>query len=586
MRLSRFQISGPDGTLTRGAEFALAVMLTLFAGALRLWDLSGHPSGFHGDEANVTIDAQKIIAEGWIGPWSELSLGYPIAVNYVIAVFIDVLGTSVFSVRLPIALIGTAAIPLAYYVGRNVGGWRVGLCGALLLATSLWHLHLSRMGVPVIAWPTLELATILGLQLGLKNRQWPYFVLTGLGLGVLVWVYPSAFIFVAAVGLYLAGWLAWQIAQARDVRTLRASILLLILAASALFAAKPMIDYYRAPGSRYEERVDGVLLFTGERKRNCEQVAPASRDQICRWAVKDGLFERSGVVWEKSKLLYKSLVTTGAVDRIDGMGTKPPLGRYIAYLAAIGMVVAALRYRRDAALIGFMVVPLLAIATALTLEGQYRRSFGALPFLTLFAGIALGSAWEYAGRARDWRHGAVAALVLLLIAVAGYDQTRFYFQDYDEDSHVTFVFNPAAREAFEYIDSLGSPYVYYYNFRISVAYETQKVLAPDLAGGEDRSLEFTADGDRTAIRLDLAQSQRPIIPARREPDGAVFVFIGEKYFPYLDTVRKRYPGGVVHERYDSELRRGLYRAYYLPADLLDSYLRAEGVDYDVLPAAP
>ncbi len=574
-----------DGSPGRGTEIALVLLLTAFAAGLRLWNLGDLPYGLHGDEANVTIDAQRIIEDGWVGPWSQLSLGYPIAVNYFIAIFIKALGASPFAVRLPIALIGTAAAPLAYYVGRNIGGWRVGLCGALLLTTSLWHLHLSRMGVPVIAWPTLELATILCLQLGLKNRQWPYFVLGGLCIGILLWVYPSTFIFAAAVAVFLSGWMLWQTIRRRDARTAQAFVLLLILAASALLAGKPIIDFYRDPNSAYGNRVNQVLIFSAERQAICEPIPAEERDQVCRWAAAEGFRDRADVVREKLKLLYRSLVTITVADGIDGLGAKPPLGKFIAYFAVVGAVVGVFRYRRDAVLIGFMVVPLVALATALTLDGQYRRSFGMLPFLTLFAGIALGSAWEFASRRSVWANAGVGALVALTITIAGWDHMHFYFREFPEQPSTKFVFNPEAREAFEYIDSLGAPYVYYYNNRISLSYETREVLAPDFAGGENRSMEFTGDADRTNIRFDLAQSENPVFPAAREPDGAVFVFVGG-YVEYLETMQRRYPGGQVSERYNEVFQQWDYRGYYLPAELLDSYLRTEAVEYKVVPPIP
>jgi hypothetical protein len=590
MRVPRFFRDETEGGLSRGVEIGIVVLLTVLALCLRVWNLNDLPYGLHGDEANVTIDAKRIIKDGWVGPWSQLSLGYPIAVNYFIAAFIKALDPSPFAVRLPIALIGTAAIPLAYYVGRNIGGWRVGLCGALLLATSLWHLHLSRMGVPVIAWPTGELLTILLLQLGLKSRQPFYFVAAGLTIGVLLWVYPSTFIFAAAVAVYLSGWMLWEIIKRRDWRTAQAFVLLVILAASTFFAAKPMIDFYRQPDTPYDTRVDQVMLFSDERKRSCAALTPdqLAGNQVCRWALAEGFRDRADVVWEKTKLLYRSLVTITIADGIDGLGAKPPLGKYIAYLAGVGAVVALLRYRRDGVLIGFMVVPLLAMATAITVDGQYRRSFGALPFLTLYAGIALGSAWEYAARKDRWGHAgnlAVGALAALTIGLAGRDHVQFYFREFPETPAAKFVFNPEAREAFEYIDSLGAPYVYYYNSRISLSYETREVLAPDFAGGENRSLEFTGDEDRSNIRFDLAPSERPVFPLTRVPDGAVFVFLGP-YVEYLDSIRARYPGGEVSERQNPTFGGWDYRAYYLPGDLLDSYLRAEAVEYRVAPPTP
>ena len=73
-------------------ELWLVLALTAFAAVLRLWHLTTLPYGFHGDEANVSLDAERITKHGWIGPWSNLSLGYPIAVNYYMAAFVKFMG--------------------------------------------------------------------------------------------------------------------------------------------------------------------------------------------------------------------------------------------------------------------------------------------------------------------------------------------------------------------------------------------------------------------------------------------------------------------------------------------------------------
>ncbi len=562
--------------ITRYREIAAVLALTGVGAFIRLWHLTTLPYGFHNDEGNVVIDAQRILHEGWIGPYSLLALGYPIAVNYFVAPFIKVFGAGVLGVRLPIALLGIACIPLAYYAFRLAAGWRVAVCGTFILAFSEWHLHLSRVGFPAMGWPFIEFGSLLLLQLGIQKQRWPYFVGAGLLIGVGTWVYNSAFLYAAAVGIYLVGWFVarnyrrlWgAVVSLRrglpwDARPAREFLLLLILLASTLLAAWPLIRYAADPKHAYQNHFKSVYAFN----------QPAYKQDTT-------LVERVRVVARNSKDLFRWLTTEAHPDGADGVGAKPPVGRLTMYIAIVGAVIALWRYRNPAMGIALLSVPLIWIATALTIDGQYRRSFGVLPFIALFAGLALGVLWEWVDRRPvAVRAGALAVIVLALGAIS-YRNLTFYFRDYPHTSTARFVFFPEMREASEYLDGLGHPYVYMYSERASLGHESRRVLAPHIAGGEERSAEFGHDGKN--VRFDLRPDANPSFPATVAPDGAFFLFMG-RYTKDLETVEAKYPGGAVSEAYSERYKTYDYRAYYLPANLLDYYSRQEHV---IIPVQP
>jgi 4-amino-4-deoxy-L-arabinose transferase-like glycosyltransferase len=561
-------------------ELWLVVALTAFGAFLRLWNLTGLPDGFHGDEANVVIDAQRIVHDGWVGAWSERALGYPIAVNYIVALSLKMLGTNVLAARLPMALLGIAAIPLMYGVIRNVAGWRAALCGTMLLIVSLWHLHLSRVGFPVIAWGTAELLALYLLQMGLRTRRWWWFLGCGLTVGVSVWVYNSAFIFAFAVGVWLAGWIVLRIVRQHDMSTVRDMMLLGILAASALFAAKPIYDYMQAPNSRYSDRFGSVYIFSNDRRIACRPVPEEKRDLRCREALTDSTLGRLNIFRHHLVALYQNLATRSAVDAADGLGAAPPLGRLALYLGVVGAIVALARYpSKPPVAIGLIVIPLLVISTAITVDGQYRRTFGIVPFVAMFGGIALGTLWEWAERRRAVVMFVAAVIVWGSIGWIGYKTLDFYFGgDFENTPNTRFVFNPDTAAAWEYLDGKGHPYVYYWNSRSSINYETRVALAPDIAGGEDRSKEFSKDrnGDPLPVRFDLQFAEAPAVPLRREPDGAVFLFMNP-YTSNIETIMAKYPGGEVTAKRDERLGIYDFRAYYLPKDLWNDYLQKESV---------
>ncbi len=568
--------------LTNRWELWVVVAITGLAAVIGLWHLTTLPFGFHGDEANNTLEAQRIAQHGWVGPFSPLSGGYPNAINYFEAPFVKVLGAGVLGIRLPVAILGIAAIPLAYAVFRNVAGTRSAICGALLLTLSLWHIQLSRIGVPVTGWPTIELAALLCLQVGFKRRTWGWFAASGLLLGVSIWVYQTVIVSAGCVGIYLAGWLVVQAAQQRRTTLLRDALLIAILAACTLLGARPLISYARDPAHHYDQRFHNIYVFSQSRHDRCVDVPPEKRDEACRYAVVESLPERAQLVGKNIRRFYFRLVSspTHYRDGIDGLGAQPPLGNVAAYLAMIGFVVALFRYRRDpVVLIGGMSIVGLLVAAGLVLDGQYRRTLGMLPFVSMFGGIALGTMWEWADRQRWIMRLPSIALVIACIAWPGFDALRFYFGgDLQNNSNTRFVFRPEQREAWEYLDGLGHPYVYLYANLVSLHYEARRVLAPDIAGGEDRSMEFTSEDKTSPLRYDLKPSVKPSDPDTGQPDGAVFLFLGS-YVDGAEEASSKYPGGALGGVYNERLKLWDYRAYYLPQELLRMYEQQESITY-------
>ena len=78
-----------------------------------------------------------------------VSAGPTLRPRHLTAPSIWLFGTNAFALRLPLALTGVAAIPLAYVLFRMLVGRIEASFAVVLLATSLWHLHFSR----VAHWP-------------------------------------------------------------------------------------------------------------------------------------------------------------------------------------------------------------------------------------------------------------------------------------------------------------------------------------------------------------------------------------------------------------------------------------------------
>ena len=160
--------------------------LTLFAilavaAALRLMELDVAP-GFSGDEGYEAFYGWQVSehrvfqmnpVRPYLGPWFL----------WVMAPFIGLIGVGPFAARLPVALMGVAAVALAWAVGKRLGGPRAGLGSGLLMATMPFAVLFSRLSLSVATTPFWVLL-VVWLLLRLLDR--PGSLGRGLALGLAV----------------------------------------------------------------------------------------------------------------------------------------------------------------------------------------------------------------------------------------------------------------------------------------------------------------------------------------------------------------------------------------------------------------
>jgi len=140
-------------------EIGLILAITVGAFLLRVPQLSTNPPGILVDEAYQGLQG----AARWTGeklppvPEHETPPDYPFW-SLIEALSTKTLGVSVSSIRLPAALIGSLSIPLAWLVVRSLLGGAAGLAAALFLFGSFWHVHNSRLALPLASLVAESLA--------------------------------------------------------------------------------------------------------------------------------------------------------------------------------------------------------------------------------------------------------------------------------------------------------------------------------------------------------------------------------------------------------------------------------------------
>jgi 4-amino-4-deoxy-L-arabinose transferase-like glycosyltransferase len=508
-------------------ELAVVALLTAAAIVVRVIDLVGVPPGLHGDEAWTGLRAADILRGVDVGPFDKIhGLGQPAGMEYLTAAFVKVFGSSVMTLRLPMALLGAATVPLTYWLARETFDRRTATISAALLAFLAWHVHFSRIALPPASWPFFEVLACVLMVLALRTRTWWLFVVAGAVLGMGIYSYSSYNMFVVAFAAFVVYWLfTQQLGRVRDV-LIGIGVTFLV----AFLVALPMLQYINDHRNTYFDYPRGISVFRSEPYKNA-----------------DGPLERLDVVADAGRDFVQRVVFQPEADFSDGVGYDPMLNTPFSILLGLGILIAFWRWKQPGAALSLLVLLIVPWAGILTVGGGIvRRALGVTPFLAILAALPLAELLRRTQDARPaLRAGAYAAVAGAVMLVAALDM-HSYFTNFPHSDVGHFVYVPELVAASNYMHDHadGETQVLFYSDRWSINYETRRYLAPGL-DGFDRSEDFgeySLDADRTR--------------------DVLFVFLGS-YRDRLAEVEQMYPDGTPYERKDSK-GEVIFAAYALP----------------------
>jgi len=224
-------------------ELLLVLLITAAAIAVRFYQLGDVPRVLDGDEGAVGLNAQSTIEGTLSNPfalWDNFGALYLQLINFSLKIF----GVNAFALRLLPAIGGVLAVPSVYLLGRQIGGWRIGLFAAFLVAFSHSHIHFSRIAsVAYIqgAWlAPLELYLLLS---GLEKRQSWRAALGGILLAIHFSVYLTAQVVAGMLVVYMIlGFLfyrVWFKPRLKQAAAFWGGFLLTILPAGLYYIQQP-----------------------------------------------------------------------------------------------------------------------------------------------------------------------------------------------------------------------------------------------------------------------------------------------------------------------------------------------------------
>lgn len=163
-----------------GGQLLLLLAILLLGILVRVVGIGEAPRGFNQDEASAGYDAFAIAKYGidrngihnpvHLIAWGS---GQNVAYSWLCMPFIALLGLSVWSVRLPMALVGCVSLVIFYFLLKNIHRENKSfvLLGTFLFAIFPWHIMKSRWSLESNLFPDLVLWGTFLLSQYLKNEK-------------------------------------------------------------------------------------------------------------------------------------------------------------------------------------------------------------------------------------------------------------------------------------------------------------------------------------------------------------------------------------------------------------------------------
>jgi 4-amino-4-deoxy-L-arabinose transferase-like glycosyltransferase len=185
-------------------QIIILIAILAVAGFFRLWQIGSVPGGLFPDEAANGQDA-LLILDGYHSPFFEHGLGREGLFFYLLAGSIYLFGIGVWQIHLVSAIIGILTVLAAYLLTKALFSQRVALLAGFFLATSYWHVTLSRTGFRAILVPLFSTLFFYFAYLVMKEnnlkKRFLWAALAGINFGLGFYTYISFRAVIGIIGL-------------------------------------------------------------------------------------------------------------------------------------------------------------------------------------------------------------------------------------------------------------------------------------------------------------------------------------------------------------------------------------------------
>jgi 4-amino-4-deoxy-L-arabinose transferase-like glycosyltransferase len=404
----------------RGLLWWMVVVL-LAAATLRLAAFGAVPPGLYHDEAYHGLDSLDVL-RGRFSLYFPANNGREPLFIYLIAMAVGLLGRSPFALRLTAFFAGLLTVAATGAMGRALFSRRVGLLAAAVLAVTLWHVHLSRVGFRAVLLPLFTALMAWQGALGARTGRWRYWVTAGILYGISFYTYTAA----RFTPVALAAFALYVLASQSPIFNLQSWRGVGLAGLAALATVAPLAVHTVGHPDVVLGRLDQVSALN-----------PAIHGGDLWGTLGNHALRTLGMFFVRGDRIWRHNVPWRPVF-------DPVLG--VAFV--LGLVVALRRARWSRAA-GFVLVwtAVMGLPTLLAEDApHFLRAVGVLPVVVLLP--ALGLDWlARSAKAQSPRPKAqIGRTALLIIALSfGLVSTgRAYFSEYGSDPMAGYWFESGA----------------------------------------------------------------------------------------------------------------------------------------------
>jgi hypothetical protein len=261
--------------------FIVVIVIAFF---FRFYRLADHPLGIFFDPAINGLDAIRLMQRGGHVLFFPTNGGRESLFMYLLIPFIWLFNTTPFALRALTATISLLTVALLFGFLKSVSGldfgrgravnrftnpnlslqtntlWFAAL-GSLILATSYWHISISRLGQRPIMVPMLAIPLFWFFLKGWATGQKRWFVLAGIFMGLEGYTYSAARLLPIILVLAVIPEFFPPFTRSQGTRIKHQMINLLIFVLLALIVYLPMAWYLLTHPAQFSARAFSVMVW-------------------------------------------------------------------------------------------------------------------------------------------------------------------------------------------------------------------------------------------------------------------------------------------------------------------------------------
>lgn len=183
-------------------EMFLLYIILIIGMLIRIIGIANMPNALNCDEASAGYEAFSILNYGidrngnfipsFLVAWGS---GQNALLSYLMIPFIKILGLSILSVRLPMAILGCISLVIMYLLLKKISNKKLAIIGLAFFAICPWHIMKSRWGLESNLFPDLILIFTYLLIKGLEDNKKILYYLSFVIAGISAYAYGTSYYF-------------------------------------------------------------------------------------------------------------------------------------------------------------------------------------------------------------------------------------------------------------------------------------------------------------------------------------------------------------------------------------------------------